>query len=408
MDLSGIDWQAWLQQMREFALPRLVESAGQLVLALVLLWASRWMLRRIEKRFTSRTETELDDHIVLLARRGTSVSIVMWILWRLAHIWDLPTVAAVVGGAWIVALAFPISEFIANVLRFAEEKIVPRTQTILDDTALPLLNKLVRFLVVAGAVVLALDRLGINITPLIAGASVAGLAIGLAAKDTLSNLIAGVILILDRPFKVGDRIEVWGAPRETATWGDVIEIGLRATQIRNTDNLIFIIPNNELMRRDIINYTASGDHIRVRISVNIAYDADAEGSKAAILKVVEEIDGILTSPAPQVIIRRFGESGVTLQLRVWIEDARMRRAIMDSITDQIKAEFDRQGIEIPYPKRDLYIKAMPPDAGGPKSPSATDESTEKKDRSAGQRQAGEQRQAGRGSGNASAEGASDE
>jgi small-conductance mechanosensitive channel len=92
---------------------------------------------------------------------------------------------------------------------------------------------------------LALDVLGINVVPFVAGAGVVGIAVGFAAKDTLSNLIAGVLLIMDRPFEVGDRIEVWSAPKNSATWGDVIDIGLRATKIKTTDNIVIIIPNNE-------------------------------------------------------------------------------------------------------------------------------------------------------------------
>ena len=357
--LGDTDLPGWLLQQWESALPHLLESGVVLLSAAVLYVVSRWMLRYIEHKITTRTKSEIDDHVVRLARKAASISIVLWALWRLAHAWELPAAASLVVAAWIVALSFPLSQFLADILKIVEEEIVPRTVTTLDDTALPLLNKFLRFAVIVGAVVLALAELGINITPIVAGASVAGIAVGLAAKDTLSNLIAGILLILDRPFKVGDRIELWNAPKETATWGDVVEIGLRATKIRTTDNLIFVIPNNQLMQRDIINYTASGKHIRVRIPLDIAYDADAKLAKELILKVVEGTEGILETPAPQVIIRRFGESGINLQLRVWIADGRRRRTVADEITDRVKEEFDRQGIEIPYPKRDLYIKAMP-------------------------------------------------
>ena len=236
---------------------------------------------------------------------------------------------------------------------------MPRTETTLDDTALPLLNKFARFLIVGGAAVVALSHIGVEITPFIAGASVAGVAIGLASKDTLSNLIAGVLLIMDRPFEIGDRIELWTAPRGTATWGDVVEIGLRATRIRNSDNVIFVIPNNQIMQRDIVNWTASGDNIRLRIPIGVAYDADPAKAKEIINRVALGVDGVLSDPEPKVIIRSFGESSIDLQLRVWIVNARERRAIMDEITDRVKIEFDRAGVEIPYTKRDIYVRSMP-------------------------------------------------
>jgi len=319
----------------------------------------RWVLRMVARHLTARTETGIDDAIVNALRRAASLSIVFWALWRLSGVWNLPTVGRAAAALWLISLAFPLGDLIADLLKVAEEKIAPKTKTTFDDTALPLINKVLRFGVIGIAAVLALDQIGVNVTPLVAGASVAGLAVSLAAKDTLSNLIAGVLLIMDRPFQIGDRIEVWNAPRETSTWGDVIEIGLRATKIRSTDNLIFVIPNNEIMRRDIINYTGSGRDIRVRIPIQVAYDTDADKAKAIIKQVVEGVQGIMQEPAPQVIIRRFDESGVGLQVRVWISDARRRRAIADEITDKVKVEFDKHGVEIPYPKRDLYIRSMP-------------------------------------------------
>jgi len=359
IQLDDLNWQALWVQARDVLLPHLWLSVLTLIAATVIYLASRWILRMVSRHLTARTETAIDDAIIKALRRALSTSVIFWALWRLAGIWNLPSAARATVAVWLVALAFPLGTLLADLLKMAEEKLAPKTATTLDDTALPLLNKVLRFAVIAIAAVLALDQLGVNVTPLVAGASVAGLAVSLAAKDTLSNLIAGVLLIMDRPFQIGDRIEVWNAPRETSTWGDVIEIGLRATKIRSTDNLIFVIPNNEIMRRDIVNYTGSGRDIRVRIPIQIAYDTDTDRAKTIVTQVVEGVQGIKQDPAPQVIIRSFDESGVRLQVRAWISDARRRRAIADEITDKVKVAFDRHGIEIPYPKRDLYIKSMP-------------------------------------------------
>ena len=163
------------------------------------------------------------------------------------------------------------------------------------------------------------------------------------------------MLIIDRPFEVGDRIEVWNAPAGSSTWGDVIDIGLRATKIKTTDNIIIIIPNNEIMLRDIINYTIISEKIRVRINVGIAYDADLQKAKKAILKVANQTEWVLDDPSPKVVVRNFGESSVDLQLRVWIHDARRRMDTISYITDNVKEAFDTEGIEIPYPRREIYI-----------------------------------------------------
>jgi small-conductance mechanosensitive channel len=148
---------------------------------------------------------------------------------------------------------------------------------------------------------------------------------------------------------------VWASPKNTATWGDVIDIGLRATKIRTTDNIVIIIPNNEIMMRDIINYTALSEDIRVRIPIGVSYDTDVEKAKAVILDVAKTAEWVLSDPPPRVVVRQFGESSVDLQLRVWIKDARRRMDTISYMTDKVKEAFDREGIEIPYPKRDIMM-----------------------------------------------------
>jgi MscS family membrane protein len=234
--------------------------------------------------------------------------------------------------------------------------LLKNTESKIDDIVFELLARFSGFIILATAVIISLDLLGLNVVPFIASAGVAGVAIGFAAKDTLSNLIAGILLIIDRPFEVGDRIEVWSAPAGTATWGDVIDIGLRATKIKTTDNIVIIIPNNEIMVRDIINYTTITEKIRLRINIGIAYDADMQTAKDIILNVADSAEWVAKEPPPVVVVRNFGDSSVDLQLRGWIDDARKRMRTISTITDRVKTAFDEQGIEIPYPKRDIYIK----------------------------------------------------
>ena len=134
---------------------------------------------------------------------------------------------------------------------------------------------------------------------------------------------------------------------------------MRATKIRTTDNLIVVVPNNEIMRRDIINYTASGPHVRLRIPIGIAYDADMELAKRLILQAIDEIPGVRPEPEPVVILRSFGASAMNLEARLWMENVRERRAIGDAVTEHVKKLFDEHGVEIPYPKRDIYIRSGP-------------------------------------------------
>ena len=354
--IGRLEVQRWLEDAWAFSLPRLLESAGWIVAASLLYVAVRWMIGRVQRIAETRTASVVDDWVARLVRQLLLLSVVFFALWRLSLTWDLTRASSAIIAAWIVALAFPVSSFVAGLLRVLMERVAPRTETSLDDTALPLFSKVIRGLLIGGAALVALETIGVRVAPLLAGAGVAGLALSLAAKDTLSNLIAGGQLIVDRPFKVGDRVELWTAPKEYGTWGDVEEIGLRATKIRTPDNLVVIVPNNEIMRRDIVNYTASGEDIRLRIPIGIAYDADATLAKELIRKAMSEIPGIRPKPEPVVIVRSFGASSVDLEARPWIDDARQRRAIGDRVTERVKELFDEHGVEIPDPKRDIYLR----------------------------------------------------
>jgi len=362
-DLSGIEFAEWWRSVWTFTEGRLLPTVGIILIAAFVYYPVRWVVKRLETRLAARTTTDLDDHALRMLRRVLQISAVAWAAWRILDLWSLPRVAATMDALWITAVAFPVSGFVGDVLDLVERRVVQRTSTALDDTALPLLNKVVRFGILAFGILLALDRVGLNIAPLLAGAGVMGLALSLAAKDTLSNLIAGVLLILDRPFQIGDRIELWNSPAETGSWGDVIEIGLRATKIRNPDNLVIVVPNNEIMRRDIINYTMSGPHIRLRIPIDVEYESDIEEAKRLILAVAIETEGVKSNPPPVVIVRGFGASGVNLQLRVWIQEARTRRAIADQITERVHTTFAEAGIAMPYPKRDVYVHHVPTQEG---------------------------------------------
>lgn len=358
-DFFAIDWHAHLLTARDWMLPRLAQSLLQLLAVGVVLVTARGALRFVKNRFAARTKTRIDDILVMMLTRCVLLSVTFWGLWRLALIWEQPGLAKILVTAWIVAFSLPISRFLTDLLKLSGERLTGNAVTRLDDTALPWLNRSVQFLVIGIAVMIGLTELGINIAPLLAGASVAGFAVSFAAKDALANIIAGILLVLDRPFQVGDRIELWGTPADQAPWGDVTEIGLRATKIRTTDNITVIIPNSIIMQRDIVNWTAGDESVRLRIPIGIAYDAPSEKAKAILVRIASESPDVLPQPAPVAIIRRFGDSSVNLELRVWVRDARQRRAAEDWITDRVKQAFDKEGIEIPYPKRDLYIKSVP-------------------------------------------------
>ena len=321
-----------------------------------LLWLIiRWILMAVEKRLAKYEFIQINGKLFTIIRKAIFYGLILVAGTYLIRLIEVPLVEKIFQALLIVVIAFPAKDFLKIAIGYLQRHLAEKTENTVDDIVFDLLSKFAGAIVFITAIIIALDMLGVNIMPFVAGAGVAGVAIGFAAKDTLSNLIAGILLIVDRPFEVGDRIEVWNTPSGTSTWGDVIDIGLRATKIRTTDHIIIVIPNNEIMTRDIINYTLISEKIRVRINIGVAYDADIKKAKDIIIKVAESAEWIAHDPPPKVVVRNFGESAVKLQLRVWINEARNRMNTISYITDKVKEAFDSEGMKIPYPRREIYM-----------------------------------------------------
>jgi small-conductance mechanosensitive channel len=335
-----------------------VKVAGILVLAAIVWWVFNKIVKMLEKKYLGRPFFQKNKDIFVLFKKAGHYTIVILVAAGLTNLANLPHLEKAFFALMILLLASFSNVFIRNLLPRLQQTVVLRTKNKVDDVIFDLLKKFASFIIFITAAILALDVLGVNIVPFIAGAGVVGIAIGFAAKDTLSNVLAGILLIIDRPFEVGDRIELWSAPVNSATWGDVLSIGLRATRIRTTDNIVVVIPNNEIMLRDIINYTAGSEEIRVRIPIGVAYDVDIKKAKEVIEKVSFELDWVMRDPPPKVVVKSFGDSAVNLEARVWISNPRKRIDTIDHVTDRVKQVFQEEGIEIPFPKRDIYIKGQ--------------------------------------------------
>jgi small-conductance mechanosensitive channel len=327
------------------------------------LWTiNRRVLKIIESKAVAFKILQIRTDVFVIAQKVSC----LLSFWLVGFVWirlfDLSVIEKSFHALFIVLSASPLNSFLQLLLGLLETRLAERTETHMDNIIIELLNKFSGAIVYATAIIMGLDLIGVNVMPFIAGAGVMGVAVGFAAKDTLSNLIAGILLIIDRPFEIGDRIEVWSSPSGSSSWGDVVDIGLRATRIKTTDNIVVIIPNNEIMTRDIVNYTILSKSIRVRVNIGIAYDSDIEKAKALTIQATESADWILSDPAPKVVVKDFGESSVDLQLRVWIKDARKRMDTISTITDTVKNLFDENGIDIPFPRRDIAIVSRASDS----------------------------------------------
>jgi small conductance mechanosensitive channel len=193
------------------------------------------------------------------------------------------------------------------------------------------------------------DQLQINIKSLLAGVGVIGLALSFAAKDTVGNIISGIVIIIDKPFKEGDWVSL-GSLDATVT-----QIRLRTTVLTTFNNETVVVPNQQISQERIINYTIT-PKIRVKIPISIAYKESISAARTALLETTKGDTQILQDPLPRVIVTDLGGSGVNLQLRFWIENSDDQYTFIFEYTEKCKIALDKAGIEIPYPHLQLFVE----------------------------------------------------
>ncbi len=207
----------------------------------------------------------------------------------------------------------------------------------------------------------------INIFDLALTLGLVGAALALGLQNTVANIMGGISLVTDRPFEVGDRIQIG------EYWGDVEEIGLRSTRILTARREYVIIPNRLMDEREIWNYTKRYPEIRLDIPVGISYDSDRELAKSLMIQAGREHPDVLSFPRPTTKVREFADSGLHLELWCYIGDARIRYRVQSDLLERIKDLFDQHGIEIPFPYRTLVYKSdLPAPAHAESTGSARD------------------------------------
>jgi MscS family membrane protein len=223
------------------------------------------------------------------------------------------------------------------------------------------IRRTAHFLLLVIAAIVLMDHFGINITGVAAAFGIIGLAFSLAAQDTLTDAINGYIILLDQPFRIGDRIEI----QELGTWGDVIEIGVRTTKIHTLDNRMVIVPNSTIGKNQVVNYTYPDPHYLMQIELGIAYGTDIEKARQLIIDTLENIDGILEDRPINVYYRRMGQSAMQFQVSWWIDSYEYRLVSFDRVNTALQNTLDAAGIEMPYPTYNLNFPSPQSDLNRP-------------------------------------------
>lgn len=228
--------------------------------------------------------------------------------------------------------------------------IAAKTEGDMDDRLVALADMSVTYIIWIFGIMIALSGIGIQITPLITGMGIAGLAIALAAQNLLSNVFGGFTITIDQLYKTGDRVEMGGV------YGDVYEIKPRYTRIKTLNNTIITIPNSKVINEQIINYAVPDASIRVKIPVNVAYDTDPAQVEQILLGIVNRISLVLKEPKPLVRFIEYAASSQNFELIVWVRHYDDRHPVMDRIYREIFIQFRKEGIEIPYNQMEIRIK----------------------------------------------------
>lgn len=334
--------------VRSILLSLAVVAAGCLV-AYLLFHTLRWLGRKAD-----RGRFQIDG--ILLRIFGPPLSALValgsvnYALYRIPQVreqfdqWEGAQRALfVLTGTWILA------SLVKNIIREYGLPIARRTDTDIDERVVRLLDLMAIYVIWIAGILIALRELDIQVTAFLASMGIAGLAVALAAKTVLSNVLAGVTLTADRNFRVGDRIEVG------EYIGDVLEINLHKTVIRTRDNEIVLIPNDVLGKEIIVNHMLPEQKTRIELEIGVAYGTDLDRATALLQDLLRGSDRILPDPPPEVNVVSLGDNAILLQILLWIDAPRGKRAVRDDVYRRALSRFAEAGIEIPFPQRMVHI-----------------------------------------------------
>jgi MscS family membrane protein len=325
------------------------------IIAFIAFKLYRYILGRVDL-----TDSQLDDIVVLSIGRPIIVGILVITIYLAITFLDLPSQYTwildskflfafyIFLGAWVVSV------FIQGFIELYGRWLSSRTESEFDDKIIGILEVVARYIVWFIAFLLVLSYLEIDITPLIAGAGIFGLAVALAAQDLISNFFGGALILIDKPFKVNDRVKIEGY------LGDVISIGPRSTRIKTLDYQLLTIPNSRVANAIVTNYAMPDVKLKIKIPVSVAYGSDVKRVKEIILEIADEAAAksasILQEPAPSVYFLEFGASSLDFMLVIWAEAFNMAWDVKDYINCRIDERFIEEDIEIPFPQMDVHMQ----------------------------------------------------
>ncbi|MCK4607515.1 MAG: mechanosensitive ion channel family protein [candidate division Zixibacteria bacterium] len=336
-----------------------------IVLATLLIaWLVRAVLFVLARRLAAQTRTDLDDRLLSACRKPVYYLVYLIGLVALLNYLEevsagsVPAVFRYVDFALyavgVILVARLIIGLAAAALAWYGENIAARTDTTVDDEFVPLIDRAIKVIVYVLSLLIILDHFGVDIKGLVAILGVGSLAIALAAQETIANMIGGFVIMIDRPFRVGDRVRLGDG-----TICIVNQIGIRSSKFRTFDNTLVIIPNADLMKSTVHNLTYPHPRLRVQIDVGVGYDSDMALVRRVMLEEAGLHPIVIDDPEPSFYFLEFGDSSLNVSMRCWVADVSQQFQAASELREQVLSRFRTEGIEIPFPQR---VITMVPDS----------------------------------------------
>ncbi len=335
----------------------LVVAVGSLVAA----WVFERVVLGVLRRAAKRTETDLDDAVLALLKRPLYFTVLLAGLDWAVRLYDPrgstiePLARSAFVSVGVVLWSFALVKVSGLVLKAFATRGTPGS--VMQARTLPLFDMLAKSAILAAAIYLAMIAWHIDVGAWLASAGIVGVAVGLAAQDSLANYFAGVFIIADAPYKLGDVITL-----DDGTRGKVIDIGLRSTRIHTRDGVEINVPNSILGTMKIEN-RSGGPALeeRVTVEVGVAYGSDVDEVIALLRACVADTPHLVEGRPPEVFFTAFGASSLDFEVKVWIAPAHFEE-VRHELHLRIYKALAKAEIEIPFPQTDLHVKELPPAA----------------------------------------------
>ena len=347
------------------ALPPWQAVAVVLALSLGAAVVAEFVVIRTAKRLVTRTETGLDEIVLAEVRVPLVASLALAGVFLLTRLDGVVAAVPVAGSTIERFFGDPALTLVVLLWAWALNEAVNRGVDYLQEQGArydfaPVFSNVWTLVVAVGTVGTVLYVWEIDVTPLLAGAGIAGIAVGFAAKDTVANFFGGIALYFDDTYRVGDFVEL-----DSGETGTVVKVGVRSTTLLTRDEVLVTVPNSVLNATKVINQSAPSRRRRIRVPVGVAYGTDLDALEELLVDIALSETLVLDSPKPRCRFRRFGDSALEYELLCWVASPTRRAKGVHKLNRAIHDRFAEAGIEIPYPRRDVTVRADDSTAAGP-------------------------------------------